>query len=94
MKPEYILCAAVEVTEADGMLRMVAGHRHNDCIRLARAVYGLEWPDIRQEGRYQQGFLTSTRRFVDRREAWGIAVMRGQVTAEEAERDLYSEDLY
>lgn len=41
-----------------------------------------------------QGFLTSERRFVDRREAAAIALSAGQVTELQWPPDLYSEDLW
>jgi hypothetical protein len=43
-------------------------------------------------GEYEQGFLTNTNRFVDRKEAGQIAFAAGQT--EELKTTLYSEDLY
>ena len=44
----------------------------------------------------EQGFVTSDGRFVDREEAWRIAVDAGQVTevAQTSRRELFSEDLW
>lgn len=43
----------------------------------------------------EQGFVTSTRRFVDRREAFEIASAAGQIVKKHGdESQLYSEDLY
>jgi len=42
-----------------------------------------------------QGFLTSKGRFVDRKEAWKIALDAGQIDANGGfEKELFSEDLY
>lgn len=78
---------------------MFAGWRHSDCFTTLNA-----WADrLTEEERdavgeeklagRDQGFLTSTGRFVDREEAWTIAVAAGQVE-KGAARDLWSEDLY
>jgi hypothetical protein len=41
-----------------------------------------------------QGFITSTGRFVQRRQAAGIAVEAGQIDAPKWGAELYSEDLW
>jgi hypothetical protein len=42
-----------------------------------------------------QGFMTSTGRFVDRKEAWEIAVASGQIDDKGGyNKELFSEDLY
>ena len=42
-----------------------------------------------------QGFMTSTGRFVDRKEAWKIAVASGQIRENRGyNKELFSEDLY
>jgi hypothetical protein len=42
-----------------------------------------------------QGFMTSTGRFVDRKEAWEIAVASGQIDENRGyNKELFSEDLY
>lgn len=82
-----------------------AGWRHADCYTLLEAwaarltdaekaeIEAVK--DLQLHGR-NQGFLTSTGRYVDRREAWRIAEAAKQVEpAETAERGiLTSEDLY
>ena len=44
---------------------------------------------------HTQGFLTSKGRFVNRKEAWKIALAAGQITEEDGyKQQLFSEDLY
>lgn len=82
-----------------------AGWRHADCFTLLDAWFVLldEHERIRIDAIHphqlmgsRQGFLTSCGRFVDRREAWKVAVSAGQVEdVENPERGiLTSEDLY
>ncbi len=91
---EIIICAAIRMS--DGYI--VRGHRHNNCIRTASEI-----PKYKGERWHgdDQGFITSTGRYVDREEAFIIAARAGQVsinnqnqaTPEKSGR-LYSEDLY
>lgn len=43
---------------------------------------------------WEQGFLSSTGRFLDRREALEVAIASGQVTTPRNPRELFSEDLW
>ncbi len=52
-----------------------------------------EW-ELARLGEHDSGFLTSTRRFVDRPEAARIAIAAGQITALIAPPNLFSEDLW
>lgn len=118
---ELVLCAAIVVSPEcgfaikDGWFRsedflfapedswgryVICGWRHHQCIELARSV-GMGRPSS-----FEQGFLTSHNRYVDRREAARIAVAAGQVTElrvplshwqvcpGDLVPELFSEDLY
>jgi hypothetical protein len=80
--PEMIICAAVRASNG----KVVRGHRHVDAIRALQAMDGYEGEQIREE---DQGFVTSTNRFVNRREAYPLHF------PDRAEPDeLRSDDLY
>jgi hypothetical protein len=79
---EVIICAAVRASNG----KIVRGHRHNDAIRALQAMVGYEGEQPNGEN---QGFVTSTGRFVNRREAYQIHF------PDRAEPDeLRSDDLY
>lgn len=104
---EYILCAAIWYKEiplkkeipqvlpknCDKGL-VVLGHRHGQCMWTMGSLTGLRSVTnaVDGVGEYEQGFLTNTNRFVDRKEAGQIAFKAGQT--EELKTTLYSEDLY
>ena len=104
---EYILCAAIWYKEiplkkeipqvlpknCDKGL-VVLGHRHGQCMWTMSSLTGLRSVTnaVDGVGEYEQGFLTNTNRFVDRKEAGQIAFAAGQT--EELKTTLYSEDLY
>lgn len=87
MSEERILCAAVlGMTDGEDPI-IFAGYRHSDCIRSC--IYSTHCR-VNQE---EQGFLTSNGRFVNRYEAYQIALKAGQI--EDLGKDiLTSEDLY
>jgi hypothetical protein len=108
---EFILCAAIwykdiplkkEIPQVlpkncdKGLV--VLGHRHGQCMWTMSSLTGLrsveEAPD--GVGEYEQGFLTSTNRFVGREEALEIAIRENQVKDHNEIRGnrLFSEDLY
>lgn len=104
---EYILCAAIwykEITlkkEIPQVLPkncdkglVVLGHRHGQCMWTMSSLTGLRSVTnaVDGVGEYEQGFLTNTNRFVDRKEGGQIAFEAGQT--EELKTTLYSEDLY
>lgn len=106
-KKEYILCAAIWYKEIplkkvlDGVLPkncnsglVVLGHRHGQCMWTMGSLTGLRSVENGEDsvGKYIQGFLTNTNRFVDREEAAKIAFEAKQI--EEPKQTLYSEDLY
>ncbi len=91
---ETILCAAIDY---NGVI--IPGFRHGTCYAtLKMLVKGIKDDDL--PGRDKQGFLTSTGRYVDRKEAWFIAKRHNQIKfgleASENGEDsmLISENLY
>lgn len=80
--PEVIICAAVRASDG----KVVIDYRHNDAIRALQTIDGYE--DEQPHGE-NQGFFTSTNRFVNRREAYRLHF------PDRAEPDeLCSDDLY
>ena len=67
-------------------------NRHHNIIRYICETFDVETVD----SSYEQGFVTSTGRFVDRKEAVDIAVAAGQTTHHEwgPRTLLFSEDLW
>lgn len=97
---EYIACSAIWYKDAPihtnrpinvDMGTVVCGHRHGHCISTYVALSGKRSVTT-EAGEYVQGFLTSTNRFVDRKEGALIAFAAGQ-TDKNCET-LFSEDLY
>lgn len=85
--PRRIVCAAME---KEG--RIICGARHFDKIMRAQmeATEGVRWwKDC------EQGFIDQFGDFINREEAWNIAVDRGQIYREVSYvGTLYSENLY
>jgi hypothetical protein len=80
--PEIIICAAVRASDG----KVVRGHRHNDAICALRAMGGYEGEQPRGE---DQGFVTSTKRFVTRAEAYRL-----HFPDRAGPDELHSDDLY
>ena len=94
MEKEFIICAAILLPETG---KIYYGHRHNHCIDAMNGE--LSWTMNRQEiskVKKEQGFITNTNRFVDRKEGLQIALANNQVRnlKEIRGNELYSEDLY
>ena len=104
---EYILCAAIWYKELPLVyndfptthLRPVnvpegivfCAQRHLQCLYQMIAMTGKMQHEAGEE---VQGFLTSTNRFVDRKEGMQIALAANQVINQYHSDNLYSEDLY
>lgn len=89
---EIIICAAIKI-ESTG--KIFYGHRHNHCFKAISDE--LSWKMNRQqisELKMIQGFITSKNRFVDRKEALNIALMRNQIITPSWSNELFSENLY
>jgi len=87
---EFILCAAIcdpNTTDMSGEPLIFCGHRHHNILHQSKDV------SRKQE---HQGFLTSTGRFVNRRDALEIAINNNQVIDNRAifGGRLFSENLY
>jgi len=69
------------------------GFRHIHCINTKYVLTGLR---DAESGKYEQGFLTSHNRFVNREEALQIALQENQIIDLNKIRSnkLFSEDLY
>jgi len=103
MDAEWILCAAIHLDDGEKYPHqsvstglVFCGHRHPAIIAQLAAVYGDRAARAADGMREAQGFLTSKGRFVNRQEAYEIAVTFGQVTPGETVRPaaLDSSDLY
>lgn len=88
---EFIVCAAIYVN--DGIVHeeqcgnidigfVIAGRRHGDCYSTAK-ILSNDNQELKEimvaSGRDQQGFITSTNRYVGRAEAWIIAKENNQI---------------
>lgn len=106
-KKEHILCAAIwykkiPIKKEIPQVRpknidhgiVVCGHRHGQCIWTVASLTGLRTVTHAEDatGEHEQGFLTNTNRFVDRKEAAIIAFAASQIDTQI--EILYSEDLY
>jgi hypothetical protein len=80
--PEIIICAAVRASNG----KIVRGHRHNDANRALQAMPGYEGENPNGD---DQGFVTSTNRFVNRKEAYRLHFPDLTEPGE-----LHSDDLY
>ena len=100
-----ILCAAIWYKElptqkflAKNQDRgiIVCGHRHPHIIDQMLMLTGKRTVTnaVDGVGEYEQGFLTSDNRFVDRKEAITIAKNAGQITHNNYLTQLHSEDIY
>lgn len=68
------------------------GHRHLQCIRTMNAITGLRQAEA---GAWEDGFITSKNRFVNREEGAKIALEVKQIKKlNYSNNRLYSEDLY
>jgi len=110
---EFILCAAIHFNDGKSYPHqpenistgfVVAGRRHHNCYSTLQAIsqcFGVDGIAIKQIERIDrdnQGFITSTNRYVTRAEAFIIAKQNNQIYHnihnDEYEGILISEDLY
>jgi hypothetical protein len=99
---ERVLCSAVwykdlptpiyRPTNIDRGI-VFSGHRHPHCVHQMVAMTGKRQAEV---GEYEQGYLTSFNRFVNREEAAKIVLANGQVKKMQygGGKRLFSEDLY
>jgi hypothetical protein len=89
---EICICAAIKLE--DGTL--IRGQRHGDAIETALRRCNLDIVQMMSRP-YEQGFITSSNKFVSRREGYALQIMAGiESIAEGGYRgdQLFSEDLY
>lgn len=90
-RKEIIICAAVKTVEG----KIIRGHRHDGAMRYAQETMHLTLVPYGQD---QQGFVTSTGRYVNRVEAAAIQKAAGIKSVDPNSIDfpseLFSEDLY
>lgn len=96
MKTEYILCAAIKRNSpkecfqhyrSNDIYDIELGYRHADILNRFNGEVSKN-PNA-------QGFYTSCGRFVDRKEAYKIALIAGQIDCSKGvDGELFSEDLY
>lgn len=98
MNKEIILCAAIWYKDFPPALYqpknidkgvVLCGHRHTGIIHQHVILLGKKQSEM---GKYEQGFITNTNRFVNREEAAIIAFLSSQIN--EPKKQLFSEDLY
>lgn len=94
MKSERIVCAAVKCklggnNRGSGAVNIIAGVRHAECMAIVRTLGGA---NVRINSD-QQGFLTNNNKFVDRKQAYRIAIDAVQIE-DKGKGYLISEDLY
>ena len=87
---EYILCAAVKI-RIDHEAIIISGYRHGDCFNV---IHKLCYNKYIAQSECEQGFLTSSGRFVDRIEAMVIAKQADQLIRDSIFSELISEDIY
>ena len=102
---EYILCAAIWFK--DGLKHehqpvninsgfVVCGRRHHNCYMTLAIIRRTDFEKV-DYGENKQGFVTSSDRFVDRKEGLTIARKANQIIHDmhdESNKILVSEDLY
>jgi hypothetical protein len=97
---ERIICAAIwfpdmptpihTVTNVEGLV--LCGYRHGHIFGQLDSLLSEKYFKTESLKKEVQGFLTSERRFVDRKEAREIHLASGGTS--EFDDELYSEDLY
>ncbi len=85
---ERILCAAIKISIDDESI-IISGYRHSDCFNIIHKLCPNKY--INQD---EQGFLTSSGRFVDRKVAKKIAKQANQLIRDSVFSELISEDIY
>lgn len=92
LREEFIVCAAVKFLDL-----IITGYNHTDCYVIIELISN-EYATFCMQ-KEAEGFLTSEKRFVDRKEAWKIAVANNQINFKKfpdngENSELISENLY
>lgn len=93
-KKEFIICSAINYNST-----IICGKRHKHCIMTAEDLLEEKYDESIGSDRANQGFLTSFNRYVDRKEAFRIALDNDQIRHKlydinNPDQELVSEDLY
>ena len=95
---EFIICSAVKYKGYP-----ICGRRHSDCYKIIEKLTNRKLEDIKEflpNSNLDNGFMTSTGRYITRSEAWDIAEQNNQISiGYEASKSedgsiLISENLY
>lgn len=97
-KNEYIICSAIKFIDSNNKDCIICGRRHSDCYRTIKYLNETLYSLLTDENT-NQGFMTSTGRFVNRSEAYEIAKREEQfympeLSINESTKILTSEDLF
>jgi hypothetical protein len=79
---EMVICAAIRASNG----KVIRGHRHIDAIRTLQTM---DWYRGEQPTGEDQGFVTSTNRFVNRGEAYRLHFPDSKQPDELSSDDLY-----
>lgn len=92
MDDRMIVEVAMRVRRSDGVTdgMRISGKAPNRHYHLCKQI--IEWGADPED--FEQGFITATGEFVDRRRAAELALACGQIKALKTPPDLYSEDLW
>jgi len=92
--PELCICAAIRLPDG----RVIRGHRHHNCFAAIAELATVDASIPSQSERFEQGFVTSRNRFVDRVEGLALQRAAGIPSADPVRKgygnQLFSEDLY
>ena len=103
---EFIICAAIWYQDLSTQRLLpknidkgivILGYRHGQCIDLLKHLTNLRSVQKASDGvgNFEQGFLTNLNRFVDRNEAFDIAINASQLINKNPIKGiLFSEDLW
>lgn len=83
---ETIIAAAIKSDDGETIYSLPAPKRHHHILHEFFGKVSLDVTD--------QGFLTNSGRFVDRKEALSIAISSGQIKSGNWPHRLFSEDLW
>lgn len=91
---EVCICAAIKLPDG----RVINGHRHHNCFAAIAELASVDPSIPSRSKRFEQGFTTSHRRFVNREEGLALQLAAGIPSADPVRKgygnQLFSEDLY
>ena len=94
VQPEVCICAAIRLPDG----RVIRGHWHHNCFAAISELATVDASIPSRQERFEQGFVTSRNRFVDRKEGLALQLAAGIPSADPVRKgygnQLFSEDLY